>query len=87
MTEAYVNQGRWVADCPDVDCSEAHKVAPGDWFGCSNCGAIAEVSFPDNHAQIDAVLSMRRVPQTRNWTDETVHDLEQENRQHGMDRA
>ena len=32
---AYVNQARWVADCPD--CTGAELVAPGDPFLCGSC--------------------------------------------------
>jgi len=85
VTTAYVNHGRWVADCPDIDCPEAHQVSGGDVFQCVNCGASGVVEFPDCVDVVDAVLAVRPVPQTRNWTpDETVEDLQKENEIHGL---
>ncbi len=81
---AEVNHGRWIAACITKYCGEAHLVTPGDRFVCSNCGVDhGTVRFPDDIPLIDAVLSRRIVPQTRNWTvDETVADLITENTTH-----
>ena len=80
---AYIHHGRWVADCATPYCTEAHEVRPGVDFGCGSCGQTYPVRFPDNAAEIDAVLSLRLVPATRNWTPpETVADLVAENRRH-----
>ena len=83
---AYVNHGRWVADCPTTDCPEAHLAQPGDKFDCVNCGTVGRVEFPDNHTDIDEVLERRPVPQTRNWTPgESLEELVEENRAHDLD--
>ncbi len=82
---AYVNHGRWVADCATAYCEEAHLVSPGDRFKCANCGETYDVTFPDDMLLIDAALSGRKVPQTRNWyPHETVADLIRENAEHGV---
>lgn len=79
----YVNHGRWVADCPTVGCYEAHQVAPGERFTCSECGYTAMPAFPPEMRLIEAALSRRLLPATRNWyPGETVADLETENRAH-----
>ena len=79
----YHNHGRWVADCPADQCSEAHTVTPGDGFVCVNCGATSKLKWPLNMEQIDRVLSTRPVPETRNWLPgETVTGLERENVEH-----
>jgi hypothetical protein len=54
------------------------------FFKCDNCGARAEIVVTKNMAAIDAVLSLRPIPQTRNWTDETVESLLAENVAHGI---
>lgn len=85
-TVAVVNHGRWVAECPAAECPEAHKVTPpADLFKCGNCGATAAVTFPAGWPAISAVLALRPVPQTRNWTPpETVADLTAENATRGL---
>ena len=86
---AYHNHGRWVADCSTPYCTEAHLVEPGDVFTCGNChtnhGAVA---FPADKYLVDAALSRRIIPETRNWLPgETVDDLRAENAAHeGMVR-
>jgi len=83
---AYVNHGRWVANCGTPFCPEAHAVAPGDRFDCSNCGESFRVSWPLCKPQIERVLERRPVPQTRNWlVGESVSDLKHENQRFGVD--
>jgi len=81
---SYCNHGRWVAECGTTYCHEAHLVQPGDSFVCRNCGVDhGLVEFPADLPLIDAALSRRIVPETRNWIPgETVIDLEAENAQH-----
>ena len=81
----YHNHGRWVADCPADQCSEAHAVTPGDTFSCVNCGMVSKLGWPLNMEQIDRTLLLRAVPETRNWLPgETVTDLRRENIEHGV---
>ena len=81
---AYHNHGRWVADCPTPYCTEAHRVELGDVFECGNCHVDhGTVAFPGDKDLVDAVLSCRIIPETRNWVlGETVDDLIAENDAH-----
>jgi len=83
---AYVNEGRWVADCPQRDCAGAELVDP-EWplfVCCSGCGCGPHcVIFPKDREKIEAALVKRQVPRTRNWLPgETVSDLQRENKAH-----
>lgn len=69
---AYVNHGRWIADCPTPYCGNALSLEPKQtMFHCSSdvggCQSIAEVLWPSETEAIDAVLSNRPIPATRNW--------------------
>jgi uncharacterized Zn finger protein len=96
---AYLNQGRWVADCPVPYCAGAERVWPelrhlsdGREYGiyrdkmhCAECGTVSDVVFPDEREQIDRVVSARKVPSTRNWNPgETLSDLDAENQIMGV---
>lgn len=104
MSHAYFNQGRWVAICDTPGCSGAERVWPngaireksGRKYGisrqgvlhCSNCGKTSSVTFPPDRRRINAVLSRRPVPETRNWfPGETLESLVEENAAHGLDRS
>lgn len=96
---AYVNHGRWVADCPFCGGSERYwdgtvqrrKPAPFP-FGLTDrllyCGYTASscpVEFPEEADAIDAILSRRPDERTRNWfLHESVDDLLFENLEHGV---
>lgn len=74
---AYVNHGRWVADCP---CGGAELVAEGRRMVCGSCGLNSPVTFPANTDEIERVLHERRDTAARNWyPGETVEMLEAEN--------
>jgi len=77
---AYVNHGRWVADCP---CNGAELVAPGELMVCGSCGARNEVKFPANIDGIEGALEMRP-PTNQNWHGESVESLVAENIDHGL---
>jgi len=80
VVKAYVNHGRWVVDCPREFCPTAHQVDTPGLFACENCGATGEVEFPSYRRDVERVLGMRPVPQTRNWVPgETVDELLVEN--------
>lgn len=65
---AYVNHGRWVANCPRRHCANAEALAPKQaTFHCSNCKLLAEVAWPTDPDAITEALVCRPVPQTRNW--------------------
>ncbi|XTZ17041.1 hypothetical protein ACQSSU_06590 [Micromonospora echinospora] len=94
---AYVNHGRWIADCPRLHCGNAEKLTPRQTtLHCSNCLLLSEVAWPPDPDRIWAALEARPVPQTRNWAPaghrqaiacgvpdgQTVADLITENREH-----
>lgn len=86
---AYVNHGRWIAECPD--CANAQLACPDDQrFMCNNCanamngGLWRRVIWPKNRAQLEAVLKLRP-PENQHWTPgETVADLKAENKANGV---
>lgn len=67
---AYVNFGRWVADCPQ-GCGNAYGVTPDQMhFMCETpygCGHITTLKWPHNAREIWNVLMARPMPKTRNW--------------------
>lgn len=71
MAVAYVNFGRWVADCPRQYCGNAVALEPKQvTFHCGSvggCKLLAEVVWPVDADEIWEALSMRPVPGTRNW--------------------
>lgn len=91
---ARVDHGRWIADCPTDGCTGAEFVSlNGQPFFCTECrnaetgNVPIPVVLPDEktRGQIDAYLSARPVPANRNWSpDETVKQLQQENRDNGI---
>lgn len=67
---AYVNEGRWVADCPAQGCFNAAELTPGQFmFTCVTCQLVTEVSWPDPREahEIWQVLSARPDRTKRNW--------------------
>ncbi len=81
--DAYVNHGRWVADCA---CNGAELVAPGQEMVCGSCGARNTVKFPSpkTRTDLDVVLS-RREQFRQNWYPyETVDELVAQNIENGI---
>ena len=65
---AYVNHGRWVADCIRPYCGGAELLRPRQTvLQCGNCQLVAPVEWPPDAAEIWQALTERPVPQTRNW--------------------
>jgi hypothetical protein len=91
---AYVNEARWVADCPDKRCNAAQVVSPADpRFLCAVCGNLANrrrwyrIAFPSANArrQIEGLIGQRPRLETVNWVPgESVADLKRQNREHGV---
>lgn len=80
---AYVNHGRWVADCV---CGGAELVAADHPFLCGSCGGEGPVVFPagDVLAQVEELLAVRPTL-NRNWRPhETFNDLLAENIDAGL---
>jgi hypothetical protein len=64
---AYVNHGRWIAECP-AECGSAVRLEPGQTlFHCSECSTISEVEWPEQADAIWEALLQRRLARTRNW--------------------
>lgn len=91
---AYINEARWVADCPDPRCNAAQVVTPNDArFLCAVCGNLANhrrwyrVKFPSANQRraIEGLVSQRPNVENVNWTpDETVEQVRRLNREHGV---
>lgn len=68
---AYVNYGRWCADCPRPHCANAVKLEPHQaTFHCGGpdgCQLMAEIEWPVDADEIWEALAERPVPATRNW--------------------
>ena len=99
QADAYVNHGRWLADCTRLGCANAEALEPRQTvLHCSNCHQITGVSWPEDADEITRVLGVRPVPQTRNWAPanhrqavdcrladgQTVADLIVENNEKGV---
>ncbi len=79
--QAYVNHGRWVADCP---CNGAELVAPKQEMLCGSCGMKHTVEFPKQRTKIEETLNVRP-PHNQNWSvGETVDSLVAENIENGL---
>lgn len=88
---AYVNHGRWIAECPVSSCGGAVIADPVDLlFICYQCGkGWYNVIFPPFKTGIERLLLLRpRVgnhPKTRNWLPtQTLADLIRENQEEGI---
>jgi hypothetical protein len=84
-----VYRGMWIVDCPT--CGGAQVAAAGDHrLLCVDCynadigGRWRQVTWPADAAQIERVLLARPDLETRNWTTETVAELQAENLQRGL---
>lgn len=88
---AYVNHGRWVADCPTNSCGGALVLlAAAQGFLCVNCLNIEvanryrPVIWPEDSDVIAAALEARLLPEQANWHGEPVESLIAENIAHGI---
>ena len=87
------NFGRWLIDCPDCNTGWVCRIeTPSilvDGRGRAHtectCGAVLVVQFPNEKAEIEALLDLRPAPANRNWRPtETIFDLRIENAAHGV---
>lgn len=85
---AEANWGRWVANCPRPWCTNAMELEVGQVeFLCIGgpdaCGYSTVVIWPPDPQAIEAILGMRPVRRTQNWSvGETLEDLLAENAAH-----
>lgn len=64
---AYVNWGRWIAECP-AECGGALMLAPQQTLlSCEECGLFSQITWPADADGITDALAQRAVPRTRNW--------------------
>jgi hypothetical protein len=61
---AYINHGRWLADCV---CNGGELVSEGEDMLCGSCGTISPVTFPDGKDEIERLLLLRVSPIYRHW--------------------
>lgn len=67
QARAYLNHGRWIADCPR-DCGSAMVLqARQTAYHCPECGHLCSVEWPPNVDDISDVMLERPIPKTRNW--------------------
>ncbi len=84
LAKARINWGRVIVDCPNQHCRSALALPPG-WplYVCWDCPAIGGIVWPDNLADIAAVLWLRPDPFTRSWEPgESLEQLVAENIAH-----
>ena len=91
---AYLNHGRWIVDCSADDCravlfADRTVCECRDESVCDHpaipCGAPIVAVFPDNKADIDALMRRRPRRMNRNWTPgESTADLKRENLLQGV---
>jgi hypothetical protein len=90
--QAFVNDSRWLVQCPNATCNSAQLASKVDRrFFCVSClnadngGHWLNVEWPKDHQAIEEVLLQRPNPSTRHWMPgETVKDLERENAEHNV---
>jgi|SRR5688572_12525247 len=74
MARAYVNHGRWVADCPTT-CGGAEELEAGQtMFACEECFQISPVDWPSDADEIWNALQERPFNRVRHWYP-AQHDL------------
>lgn len=90
---AYLNHGRWIAECPAPDCYDARMLTPGDTGMVCVRAHASSVRWPGNAEAIAEAVATRPEP-NRNWfpdghplaavigqpTGQTVEDLREETR-------
>lgn len=65
---AYVNHGRWVAECLTPYCGGARVVSPDHQpFWCVECGESYLVEWPADMREITSILEQRPVRENQNY--------------------
>ncbi len=80
--QAYVNHGRWVADCTNCN---GGILATADHVICPDCAFEFDLVFSNDREEGERVLSYRSLV-NQNWRPdtETVEDLKAENVLNGL---
>lgn len=91
---AYINQGRWLADCPTAGCGGSMMLLPGTPYLCATCLNVEighrwrRIAWPKSRTEIERVLSLRLLPEQANWwPSESVDALRAENAAHGLEAS
>lgn len=80
---AYINRGRWVADCPV--CLAGIACTPAYPRGCClECGLLYTIRFPPRRGDIEQLLLRRPVVNRNWWPHESLADLARENAERGV---
>jgi hypothetical protein len=68
-TQAYINHGRFIADCPTPFCNSAEgmKAIGQSSMICIDCHVMSPVVWPNRPEALMAALEKRPDPTTRNW--------------------
>lgn len=67
---AYVNHGRWVADCPAPNCYNAEELNAGQFmYSCQLCYLMVPIQWPPPQTahEIWLALAERKNKDNRNW--------------------
>uniref|UniRef100_A0A6M3KGF4 Uncharacterized protein n=1 Tax=viral metagenome TaxID=1070528 RepID=A0A6M3KGF4_9ZZZZ len=86
--KARINFARWVVGCPN--CGNAEYAFEDKLFLCSQCknsdiqGRVRKVKMPNNRKQIEDALKNRFIKNRHWFPEETITDLEDENKKHGV---
>lgn len=81
---AYVNHGRWIAECP-YECGSALQLFGREGvMRCTECHSISPIEWPDDADDIWEALEERRLPRTRNWFPEGHHLALKSGQPHGQ---
>jgi len=82
--DAELHRGRWIVQCPEVDCAGAVLVTTMDpVYMCPDCGSgWYNVVFPKNKAAIEREVLKRKITRKglvhANWKGETIAELREQ---------
>lgn len=79
---AFISEGRWVAGCGV--CNGAEFVTEDSPMVCGTCGAVSQVTWPDEVTELEDVLNARPMVNQNFLPGETVALLKAENKEHGL---
>ena len=87
--EARIEYARYIVDCPN--CNSAEYAFEDKLFFCSQClnsdvqGKARKVKMPKDRKRIEEILGKRPIKNRHWFSNETVEDLEKENKLHGLE--
>lgn len=74
LARAYVNYGRWIAECPSSDGGALELDPHQGMFNCPECKALMPIEWPYDADAIWNELEKRPAARNRNWFP-SGHDL------------